>query len=513
MSTRFSAVSTLFAHKGKPLLSHQVPGIEWMFGLETSGSGGLLADDPGLGKTLQSLSLVVGSEGSTLIVVPKSIMSQWRDASVEMLGEYAVHIHWGPNRNKQSMPMTQVVITTYDTILRDKHLADKKWERIILDEAHKIKNRQTAISKAVMVLNGRYRWCLTGTPVQNRPEQTVNLFRFILGLSSDTTTIVDLPTMIRSHLLRRTKQEVLKEAIPELKQETVEVPFITRDCVNCEGPCCETCNGTGICNEEHEFHSWVQQSVKREFIKLGERCLSAKEENMEMFELLLRLRQSSQHPQLVLDGFTKKSKRKGVNRKYGRWEDDKGNLKPSSKHVALYNMMMEHPDEASLVFFHWTQEMDIFQRYLGTHGIPCQRLDGSTCESEREAIIQNSKLACTTEATGQAPILLIQIQAGGVGLNLQAFSRVYLISPDWNPCNEIQAIARAHRLGQRREVIVKKLILQCKEGESLIDHKIIDIQADKRELMADLLNEEALRCNGIKRKSGLSHSDYRKLLK
>jgi SNF2 family DNA or RNA helicase len=113
------------------------------------------------------------------------------------------------------------------------------------------------------------------------------------------------------------------------------------------------------------------------------------------------------------------------------------------------------------------------------------------------------------------PTTLIQIKAGGVGLNLQAFSRVYINSPDWNPCNEIQAMARSHRLGQTRKVVVKRLAIESPEGETVIDDRIMGVQETKRNLMADLLNEEELRCNGRRQsgKVGLTSKDFRKLLK
>ena len=194
--------------------------------------------------------------------------------------------------------------------------------------------------------------------------------------------------------------------------------------------------------------------------------------------------------------------------------------------------------------------MDILQKRLQREGHRILRLDGSMSAAERARVLQSvqkgaAKADPTTNSISrshpvlgedlvqerigdylesQPPVFLIQINAGGVGLNLQAFSRVYLTSPDWNPCNEIQAIARAHRLGQDRPVHVTKLVLKGVEDNpkpknnfSVIDARILGIQMSKRNLMADLLGEEELRDNGkmITHKKGgrgLSRRDYRKLL-
>jgi SNF2 family DNA or RNA helicase len=165
------------------------------------------------------------------------------------------------------------------------------------------------------------------------------------------------------------------------------------------------------------------------------------------------------------------------------------------------------------------------------------RLDGSVSSSNRTKILNNcnemvpdlttiSKNGFNLSGVGNLPnralsliksfikpkVFLIQINAGGVGLNLQGFSRVYITSPDWNPCNEIQAIARSHRIGQTNKVIVKKLLLKGEEGLSVIDDRICQIQMNKRNEMADLLEEESIRCNGIRKTLGLTASNYKALL-
>jgi SNF2 family DNA or RNA helicase len=311
----------------------------------------------------------------------------------------------------------------------------------------------------------------------------------------------------------------LGDKIPQLTVTNTEIPFTTKG--------------------ERNFYLKIQRNVKQEFQELADTHLTVGEEMAAMFELLLRLRQTAQHPQIVIDGLQRKHKRP-----MRSWTGS------CSKHEALVKLLKTHPDEGSLVFCQFRQEMNILQERLQREGHRVLRLDGSMSVAERARVLEsvqkgsakadpNTKTISRTHPVlgedlvqdrigsflePQAPVFLIQINAGGVGLNLQAFSRVYITSPDWNPCNEIQAIARSHRLGQDRPVHVTKLILKGiqddpkpKNNFSVIDARILGIQMTKRNLMADLLGEEQLRDNGkvITHKKGgrgLSRNDYRRLL-
>jgi SNF2 family DNA or RNA helicase len=501
-TSRFDKAVQALDKTGRTLHPHQCEGINWMMQREANGTGGLLADDPGLGKTYQALSLVVTSPPATttLVVLPTSILGQWQRVAQELLGQHAVYVHHG-TRNRANFPMPRVVLTTYGVIRTEDTLADKRFDRIILDEIHEIKSRRSKISKAVMRLQAPLRWGLSGTPVQNTAEETTNLFRFVLGLPSDTTQKINVQEMIKKLLLRRRK-DILQDKIPELDIETIPVPFHTE--------------------KESKFYFKVQNNVRREWESLQELGGSAGAENVAMFELLLRLRQVSQHPQLVLNGFKRKFKKD-----LGRWTD------PSSKHLALLDMIKTHPEEGTLIFCQFTEEMDLLEQLIEERGLQTLRLDGKMSNSERQDMLRQCESCFQPDSSVESvngitiplhimkhikgfltpPITLIQIKAGGVGLNLQAFSRVYLLSPDWNPCNEIQAMARAHRLGQTRKVFVKRLVLEAPEGTSIIDDRIIGVQERKRNLMADLLDEEQLRDNGRRRgKIGLNAQDYNRLL-
>lgn len=496
-SQRLDVAIDAMTKADKTFRPHQVKGVKWMLNLEQQNMAGILADDPGLGKTYQALSLIASDPAGsqTLIIVPTSIIGQWQEAATELLGEGAVRVHHGP-RQRGDIPRCLCVISSYGVVRTEDAIREKSWHRVIMDEAHCTKNRASKISKATKELNARFRWSLTGTPVQNKKKEIENLFSWVRGDGPDDNRQLDVSTWIERNLLRRRKEVVLTD-LPEIDIETTAVPFRNK--------------------EEEEFYIQVKRNVKREFKQLEDQCLTASEENVIMFELLLRLRQACQHPQLVFNGFVRKyvkAKNFVVARRLQ--DETKWRNHLSSKHAYLFNEMESHPTESSLVFCQFTEEIRILEKQCLNRGIECRCFDGSVAVSTRNSILRECKESTTPI------VLLIQIRAGGVGLNLQTFSRVYILSPDWNPCNEIQAMARSHRMGQLRNVVVKRLVLQFDKDDlddkakeqCTIDDDIIAIQNTKRGLMATLLKEESLRSNGrdTRKRSGLTKTDYKRCL-
>ena len=487
---------------GRNFHPHQIEGIQWMMNLEAQGLGGLLADDPGLGKTYQALSLVATSPPgcTSLIIVPTSILKQWESVAIELLGEFAVYLHHGPRRQRPPPQGMKCILTTFGLIRAEEELRQAQWYRVIVDEAHIAKNSASKTSKALRELDTSFRWSLTGTPVQNARKELVNLFKWVRGDGPDDNSPLDVETWVKDHLLRRRKEIVLEGKLPDIDVESTAVPFQS--------------------DREAKFYEIVQRNVKREWVATANQCLTAQEENVIMFELLLRLRQAAQHPHLVLQGYARKFKKQGDHASAQKMKDSmntKWKDYVSSKHNYLLESLQRDQtrDESSLVFCQFTEEIKILEKLLIQKGIPCRSLHGGVCVDTRASILREVD-------TIQTPIvLLIQIKAGGVGLNLQKFSCVYLTSPDWNPSNEIQAMARAHRIGQNKRVLVKRLVLQTDkttdDGKPVptIDDKILAIQEDKRTLMALLLKEGALRSNGrdTRKRVGLTQKDYKRLLK
>jgi SNF2 family DNA or RNA helicase len=207
---------------------------------------------------------------------------------------------------------------------------------------------------------------------------------------------------------------------------------------------------------------------------------------MQLLEALLRVRQVMAWPQMYLDGVAKKQETEPET-----W------CGRSRKMDALMEMIQTHPKEKALVFCQFIGEMDRIQELLHAAKIPTFRIDGGVDKEQREIRIEAFK----AHTYGHQPVFLIQIKSGGVGLNLQQATRVYITSPAWNPATELQAIARAHRTGQTQKVTVRKLIYTGEEEGTFgpdgrvrpalpsVEESILGIQETKTKVCAEVLND------------------------
>ena len=489
---RWTAIKQRFRQNHITLRDYQVEGIKWMLSKEEKygKKGGLLGDEPGLGKTFQSISLVFSGKGISLVVVPASILGQWKRDAILLCGLDKVYIHHTGHRQRTIPKGTQIVITTPQTLMvsdkesRLANLIETPWERVIIDEIQCMKNASSKIYKTARLLNSKYRWGLTGTPIQNSRKEVINLFKFIYNVPKG----YDIPYSLEECLERdcKRRRKIDKLDIKPVEIENVEVDF--------------------SCPEERDFYKKVQNNIRKEFAALVEGA----NENQAMvilFELLLRLRQTSIHPQLVIDGY----ERKWGKKIQGDWTNN------SSKHQTLFNMIQEHPKDATIIFSQFTSEIVILDAELKSRGLRVMRLDGSNGAGTREEVLETCQSDWNTHPENKIDVLLVQIKAGGVGLNLQNFNRVYITSPDWNPANEDQAIARAWRLGQEKQVVVKRLLLKdSMEEVSVIDERLMATQEGKRQLYSELLKEDDQLSTGKRRKMGrmkLTKRDLRRLLR
>jgi SNF2 family DNA or RNA helicase len=195
--------------------------------------------------------------------------------------------------------------------------------------------------------------------------------------------------------------------------------------------------------------------------------------NMEYLECILRCRQAMIHPQIYLDSMAVKKEEDPT-----EWEGE------STKMNTLRDMITKHPKEKSIVFCQFVQEMDIVQEVLEDKEIKIYRIDGSVTGQKRVDEINRFK-----QGEPNA-VFLIQIKAGGVGLNLQEASRIYITSPSWNPATELQAIGRAYRTGQTKKVIVRKLVYGGMEGFPSIEQSIVKLQNTKHEYYTEVINDK-----------------------
>ena len=447
---------------GRLFVPYQCDGVRWMLSMEGQESGvlgGMLMDDMGIGKTVQLVATILGNpKPRTLIIVPKSIITQWRDEINRFAPNLTINIFDGPDRRIKEADVTLAPYTLLTTkgggpdTKTALHMV--QWDRVILDEAHEIRNKSSKLFKSVCRLKTEIKWIVTGTPVFNSMEDFVSLCIF-LGFSKSsaqgmTKQIKDI------YILRRTKDDLAKInerlRLPHCHFENVELDMFP---------------------EEKSLYECVfleaQDTIKEAF----KHAQSLNSKNMLILECLLRARQCMIWPPMYLNGIAVKNGTTPV-----KWEGR------SNKLETLFRLLKEHPDEKSLVFCQFKGKMNYIQSQLDC---PVFRIDGSVPKDERVRQIEGFK-----KIQGGA-VFIIQIKSGGQGLNLQEATRVYITAPSWNPATELQAIGRAHRTGQTQVVHVKKLIYkECPRFVS-VEQEILALQGHKSIVCSEVLNDERVK--------------------
>ncbi|MDQ6830696.1 MAG: DEAD/DEAH box helicase [Gemmatimonadota bacterium] len=437
------------------LRPYQREGLAWLQFLQRFGLGGCLADDMGLGKTIQVLALLARRReekaGASLVVVPRSLVFNWKQEAARFAPELRVLDHSIAGRGAGALDVSEadLVLTTYGTLRRDApELRDVEFDYVILDEAQAIKNAGTATSKAARLLRARHRLALTGTPVENRIEELWSLMDFLnpgmLGASTRFRTLMadDAPEQramlsraLRPVMLRRTKDEVARDLPPRVEQTLmVELEPAQR-----------------------RFYDELLAASRSELLSRVDQMGIARSKIL-ILEALLRLRQAACHPGLI-----------------DRVRVDES----SAKLDMLVPMLAEARDEGhkTLVFSQFTSFLALLRPRLDELGLAYAYLDGRT--RNRQAAVEQFQTdpACS--------LFLVSLKAGGHGLNLTAADYVFLLDPWWNPAVEAQAIDRAHRIGQARQVIATRLV-----ARDTIEEKIIELQQRKRELAESILGED-----------------------
>ena len=453
--------------KTRLISPYQHDGVKWLAAreLDPIHPGGFLCDEMGLGKTVQLIAtMLVNPKPHTLIIVPKSIVGQWCAEVARFAPSLSTYAFDGA---KRSLPekLPSIVVAPYSVLPQRKgapptELLRVKWDRVILDEGHEIRNRKSKGHIAAQLLQAPIRWIVTGTPVFNSVKDFVALCAFV-GLPREV--VQGYTDKIREKfVLRRTKEDV------SLHNKRLELPPLDFQNLELE-----------MYPEEREMYSDVfskGQNIVRHVFAAGTQNMH----QMELLECLLRVRQVMTWPQLYLDGIALKEE-----------SDPEPWLGRSRKMETLTGLIQTHPKEKTLIFTQFMGEMDRIQELLTEMGTPTFRIDGSVPKEQRDERIQGFKKGPVNS------VFIIQIKAGGVGLNLQEATRVYITCPAWNPATELQAIGRAHRTGQTQKVVVRRLIYTGEEGSDgralpSVEQSIMQLQEGKAKVCAEVLNDPRL---------------------
>lgn len=469
------------------LRPYQIEGVNWMAHNYQKGFGSCLADDMGLGKTLQTLTFLdfvysrfesdfMTSQAAVfptdlfsaikvqdktlkaLIVSPSSLTFNWHNEARKFCPHFSCLSYVGTDRqqHKREIPRTDLVFTSYGILLRDiEYFKKLEFNFIIIDESQQIKNRNSKIFKAINVIQAKHKVSLSGTPIENSLSDLWSQMQFInpnllgnypsfekhfkkpIENEKDENQIKVLKSLIDPYLLRRTKSEVAKE-LPELTEQI----FYTR-----------------LATEQKKLYEEEKSKVRNYIIerKLDLASNHKSTVKISVLNALMRLRQLANHPKLIDSDATS-----------GKFED-----------VAAYLEILIKSKQKTLIFSSFSSHLKVYADWCNTHGIKYNLLTGKTKVTDRE------KEVADFENNEDSLLFLISLKAGGTGLNLTRASYVIILDPWWNPFAELQAIGRAHRIGQTQQVNVVRFITK-----ETIEEKIHTLQQTKKALSDYLIESQ-----------------------
>ena len=455
------------------LRPYQKEGLNWLNFLHEFSWGGILADDMGLGKTLQVITFAQHLKNiakqkkkyvhkTHLVVAPSSLIYNWESEIEKFAPELSALVYHGAMRKETDIRVFSdydFIITTYGTASNDIEKFQKfRFGYLILDESQAIKNATTQRYKAMRLLSGENRLCMSGTPVENNTFDLYAQFNFLnpgmlgsmehfrdqyatpIDKNNDVEKSQELRRLTQPFMLRRTKELVAKD-LPE-KTEIV---------LYCE-----------MGKAQRKIYDAYREDIRKKVLTAIE-TEGFNKAGMYILQGLLRLRQICDSPNLIND------------EELTGFEEDSIKLQELKEHITERT-----GNHKLLIFSQFKGMLSLIREMLERAEIPYLYLDGSTSPNDRRQSVKKF------QNEEQYRVFLISLKAGGTGLNLTAADYVYLVDPWWNPAVEQQAIDRTHRIGQVNHVFAYKMI--CKDS---IEEKIIQLQAKKKAIAADLVASEA----------------------
>jgi ATP-dependent helicase STH1/SNF2 len=476
---------------GGTLKEYQIKGLQWMVSLYNNHLNGILADEMGLGKTIQSLSLITyliefkKQPGPYLVIVPLSTITNWTLEFEKWAPSLKTIIYKGTPTQRKNMAYDvktgnfNVLLTTFEYIIKDRPILSKlRWVHMIIDEGHRMKNAQSKLSATIsQYYHTKNRLILTGTPLQNNLPELWALLNFVLPKVFNSVQTFDewfntpfantgsqekielteeesllvirrLHKVLRPFLLRRLKKEVEKD-LPDKVEKVVK------------------CKLSGL------QYVLYQQMLKHNALFVGAGAAGATKSGIKgLNNKIMQLRKICNHPYVFEE----------VENVINPTRESTNNLWRSSGKFELLDRVLpkfKASGHRVLIFFQMTQVMDIMEDYLRWKGLTYLRLDGSTKADDRTDMLKefnhpDSKYFC----------FLLSTRAGGLGLNLQTADTVIIFDSDWNPHQDLQAQDRAHRIGQKNEVRILRLITSDTVEEVILERALQKLDIDGKVIQA-----------------------------
>ncbi|KAJ7110364.1 P-loop containing nucleoside triphosphate hydrolase protein [Mycena crocata] len=482
---------------GGEMKEYQLEGLSFLANMYHNGINCILGDEMGLGKTLQTLSLFAHIKESGgpalphLIVCPLSVLSSWEAECARWLPSMRALRFHGTGEERERLKgvireadvPVDIVVTTYETLSSQDlgWFKTRRWACVVLDEGHRIKNADTDVATRVAAIGGLWRIILTGTPIQNNltelwgllhwlyphifTQTTRTLFAasFDLGAGTYALPVIDaVRALLAAIQLRRTKDTLTESGalagVPPREEWTIFIPFteaqrfwtyrmLTR---------LEQVDLQALFPPQKD--DGTIDEGRREVLKLLENQAKGGAGTSKQWQkfsaLLMSLRRICDHPYMIDDA------------EPANYEIGEHVVAASSKLIAIDKILADvlPKDERVLIFSQWTDMLDLLEDHMALRGIAYLRLDGSTSRARRGMVIRMFQ-----RDDSQYKVFLISTKAGGLGINLTKASTCILCDSDWNPQNDLQAIARSHRIGQTKVVKVYRLICRASVEDQMLD--------------------------------------------
>ncbi|CAL5201967.1 unnamed protein product [Lathyrus oleraceus] len=470
--------------KSGKLRDYQLEGLNFLVNSWINDTNVVLADEMGLGKTVQSVSMLGFLQntqqihGPFLVVVPLSTLSNWAKEFRKWLPNMSVIVYVGTrssrevcqqyefyNENKAGKPIKfNTLLTTYEVVLKDKAVLSKiKWNYLMVDEAHRLKNSEAQLYTALSEFNTKNKLLITGTPLQNSVEELWALLHFLdsdkfkskdefvqnyKNLSSfNENELANLHMELRPHMLRRIIKDVEKSLPPKIER-------ILR---------------VDMSPLQKQYYKWI---LERNFHDLNK---GVRGNQVSLLNIVVELKKCCNHPFLF----------ESADHDYGGNSESSDSSKlerivfSSGKLVILDKLLvrLHETKHRVLIFSQMVRMLDILAQYLSLRGFQFQRLDGSTKSELRQQAMEHFNAPGSDDFC-----FLLSTRAGGLGINLATADTVIIFDSDWNPQNDLQAMSRAHRIGQQEVVNIYRFvtsksveedILERAKKKMVLDHLVI----------------------------------------
>jgi SWI/SNF-related matrix-associated actin-dependent regulator of chromatin subfamily A member 5 len=470
--------------KGGDLKDYQFEGMNWILTLYKKNLNGILADEMGLGKTIQTISSIAEIEDRLteedkqrrssfhLIIVPKITLYNWENELKRWLPSARVFMFYGTREERDKMKAKDlkegkfdVIVTTYDIVRKESYAMSKlNYDLMVIDEAHNIKNSKSVLSQVLRKLHSKHRLLLTGTPLQNNLQELWSLLNFIMpnifdsiedfsktfhidnsqpeaaSAQAEEKIVQQIHRLLRPFMLRRIKAEV-EHSLPP-KKEMYLYFGLTK----------------------------LQRKIYKNILKNHSHIVNGNGDRAQLMNILMQLKKVCNHPYLF----------NGVEE--GPPFVNGEHLVTNCMKFKVLDLLLPRLKEQNsrvLIFSQMSSLLDILDDYVRYRGYTYCRIDGQTSALDRELRIEDFQRPDSDKF-----IFLLTTRAGGCGINLHGANTVILYDSDWNPQVDLQAIDRAHRIGQKREVVVYRFVT-----EGTVEEKIIE-RAAKRLKMENLVMQK-----------------------